>query len=303
MRLVAEWAAARLGAGRLEAVAPAAGGEMSSLFRYDRQVGAAAVKVRGDSVRRVDHCLQAQRVAAAAGFPCARPLTGAERLDGGLVVSAEEWRPGGEILRGDHAEPARRSGQLLGDLLAVLEAQAVEGFDPPPPWMHWNPSGGSLWAPNPSIDGMDQARVPETTHILARRVSARLAQCSLPKVLGHGDWEAQNIRWQDGRALAVHDWDSLVALPEAAIVGAASGAFASAETPTLAPIPGSAAFIRSYEQARGRTFTDEESEVACAASLWPALHNARGEYLVQSRPVAASAVMDQAEERLRLAGA
>ena len=35
---------------------------------------------------------------------------------------------------------------------------------------------------------------------------------------------------------AVHDWDSLAWQPEAALVGAASGSFASAGPPTLAPI-------------------------------------------------------------------
>jgi hypothetical protein len=34
----------------------------------------------------------------------------------------------------------------------------------------------------------------------------------------------------------VHDWDSLAWQPEAALVGAASGSFASAGPPTLAPI-------------------------------------------------------------------
>jgi hypothetical protein len=37
---------------------------------------------------------------------------------------------------------------------------------------------------------------------------------------------------------------SLVSLPEAAIVGAASGAFASAEVPSLAPVESSRIFIR-----------------------------------------------------------
>lgn len=80
-------------------------------------------------------------------------------------------------------------------------------------------------------------------------------------------------------------------------------AFASTRTPTLAPIRSSASFIRAYELARDRTFTDDERQIAWAASLWPALHNARGEYLFQSSPVAATAVIAQAAERLALARA
>lgn len=55
----------------------------------------------------------------------------------------------------------------------------------------------------------------------------RLAQVVLPLIVGHGNGESQNLRWQGSRPWAVHDWDSLVALPEEAIDGAASGAFAS----------------------------------------------------------------------------
>jgi hypothetical protein len=43
--------------------------------------------------------------------------------------------------------------------------------------------------------------------------------------------------------------------------------------------------------------------VAWASSLWPALHNARGETLYDGPPVAVTAVREQAAERLRLAGA
>jgi hypothetical protein len=73
----------------------------------------------------------------------------------------------------------------------------------------------------------------------ARRVRDRMAALVLPRVLGDGDWETQNMRWQ----------------------------------------------------------------VAWAASLWTALHNARAEALHGSRPVALAAVRTQAADRLRLAGA
>jgi hypothetical protein len=37
--------------------------------------------------------------------------------------------------------------------------------------------------------------------------------------------------------------------------------------------------------------------------MWPAVHNARGEYLFRSDPVASLAVIDQTEDRLNLAKA
>lgn len=116
---------------------------------------------------------------------------------------------------------------------------------------------------------MDQDRVPGHVHAIARTVSDRLARAALPLVAGHGDWESQNLRWEGAVPWAVHDWDSLVALPAAAIVGAASGAFASTTVPTLASLEASEEFIDCYERARGQVFTAEEREVAWAASLWP----------------------------------
>ncbi|WP_170133047.1 phosphotransferase [Arthrobacter livingstonensis] len=301
---VEAWCFRVLGHGTLTSLRAEAGGQMSRQFRYDSdEQGAVAVKVRSDSTDRISRCLQIQRIAADTGFPCARPLTGADFLEPGLVISAETWLAGGEMHSGGEVSFAERSAKLLADLMEILESQSPTGLGAPPPWMHWNPPTGGLWPRNPGVDAMDQDLVPEHVHAIARSVSHRLAQEVLPLVIGHGDWESQNLRWQEDLPWAVHDWDSLVALPEAAIVGAASGAFTSTAIPTLATIESSERFIDSYQQARRRQFTQEEQEVAWAASLWPALHNARGESLFQSPPVALDALTQQASERLRLAGA
>ncbi|MGP9504138.1 phosphotransferase [Specibacter sp. AOP5-B1-6] len=300
---VEAWCFRVLGHGTLTSLRAEAGGQMSHLFRYDSdEQGTVAVKVRSDSADRISRCLQIQRIAADAGFPCARPLTGADLLEPGGVVSAETWLPGGEMRSGGEVSFAARSAKLLADLMEILVSQSPTGLGAPPPWMHWNPPTGGLWPTNPVVDEMNQDLVPGHVHDIARSVSQRLAQGVLPLVVGHGDWESQNLRWHGELPWAVHDWDSLVALPEAAIVGAASGAFASTAIPTLATIESSEIFFDSYQQARGRRFTKEEQEVAWAASVWPALHNARGESLFQSRPVALDALTCQAAERLQRAG-
>jgi hypothetical protein len=125
----------------------------------------------------------------------------------------------------------------------------------------------------------------------------------LPYVLGHGDFEAQNLRWKDFELWAVHDWDSLAWLPEAALVGAASAVFASAQAPTLAPLESSEAFLGAYQDRRGHRFTREEEEVAWAASLLPAVHDAREEALLPRPPETTTPLFQQAEERLRRANA
>jgi hypothetical protein len=88
-----------------------------------------------------------------------------------------------------------------------------------------------------------------------------------------------------------------------ALAGAASGAFASAGPPTLAPVESSGAFLAAYQDIRGRVFTAVEQEIAWAASLWTAAYNARWEVLYGATPVSGDALRAQAAERLRRANA
>lgn len=198
---VQAWSVSVLGHGTLTAQHVEAGGQMSHQFRYDSdEQDTVAVKVRSDSTDRISRCLQIQRIAADAGFPCARPLTGADLLEPGLVISAETWLPGGEMHSGGEVSFADRSAKLLADLMKILQSQSPTGLGAPPPWMHWNPPTGGLWPPNPVVDALDQDQdlVPGDVHAIARAVSLRLAQGRLPLVVGHGDWESQNLRWQEG---------------------------------------------------------------------------------------------------------
>jgi hypothetical protein len=91
------------------------------------------------------------------------------------------------------------------------------------------------------------------------------------------------MRWLGGKALVVHDWDSLASLPEAALVGVAAGVFVRHAEPTLAPVESSAAFIDAYERAREEGFSPDEREIAWAASMLAALADA-GEELISGRP-------------------
>jgi hypothetical protein len=267
-----------------------------------------AVKARPDQNGREATCVEVQRFLAANGYPCAAPLTGVTLRDG-WAIHAEEWRPGGAVISDDDPATARRYAAPLAAMVKLATDIEVGGdapgaVEPPlpnPEWTRWDHNAPGLWPPNPHHDARAGHPVPDFLTEAARRVRERLAVVYLPRVLGHGDWETQNLRWHGAEPWAVHDWDSLCWLPEAAIAGAASGAFASAEVPTLAPVASSVAFLESYQDVRG-PFDDNEIEIAWAASLWLALHNARGEALWERRPVALAAVAEQAAERLRLAG-
>jgi hypothetical protein len=258
-----------------------------------------AVKARPGGNGREATCVEVQRTLAAQGFPAAAPLTGVT-VHHGLAIHAEQWRPGGEMLRGDDPATTARYARLLARLVTLAADVEIGGsapgaVPPPlpnPPWVRWDRE----YPPEPGPP------LPDVVRDAMRRIRDRMSAVWLPRVLGHADWETQNLRWHGISPYAVHDWDSLAWLPEAAIAGSACGAFASAEVPTLAPIASSVAFLQAYQQAR-RPFDDEEIEVAWAASLWLALHNARAE-AVRDRPsLATAAVHVQAAERLRLAGA
>jgi hypothetical protein len=230
------------------------------------------VKRRADESGRTQTCVTAQRMLAEGGFPCPLPLTGVVFGDG-VAVHAERFVEGGALETEWVPAAAARSAAILADLVGRLAAFELAPPLPNPEWVRWESP--------PERHGASAG--PGWLEETSRRVRAKLAGSDLSPVLGHADWEAQNMRWRRNEPLAIHDWDSLAWLPEAALAGTAAGVFASHGRPTLAPLESSEAFLDAYVQARGRSFTPYESEIAWAASIWVALHNARDE-LIYDRP-------------------
>ena len=259
------------------------------------------VKARADDGRAAS-CVAAQARLADRGFPCARPLTPVTSL-GSLAVHAEEFRPGGEVLEGDSPDVAVCYAQLFGRLMSELTDVTVAPPLPNPPWVRWDHSCAGLWPAIDFLDSRDQSAVPAWVADAAERARRRILAAGLPSVLGHADFEAQNLRWRGREVWAVHDWDSLAWQPEAALAGAASGSFASAGPPMLAPVESSEAFLATYQNIRGRLFTAAEREIAWAASVWMAAYNAREEALHGSTTVGRDTLRAQAAERLRRASA
>jgi hypothetical protein len=269
------------------------------------------VKARADEGRAAS-CVAAQARLAGRGFPCARPLTpvtGAGSLavhaeefrPGALAVHAEEFRPGGEVLPGDSPDVAARYAAVFARLMAELAGVTVAPPLPNPPWVRWDHSDPGLWPAIACLDNRDQGVVPAYIAEVAGRARRRILAAGLPCVLGHADFEAQNLRWHGRQVWAVHDWDSLAWQPEAALAGAASGSFASAGPPALAPVESSEAFLVAYQDIRGRMFTPVEQEIAWAASLWMAAYNARELALLGGSPAGGDALRAQAADRLRRA--
>lgn len=250
------------------------------------------VKRRPDELGRTQTCVTAQRLLAQGGFPCPMPLTRV-MFDGGIAVHAEQFVGGGHVDTEETPAAATRSAALLADLVGRLAEFDLAPPLPNPDWIRWDSPPGRHAAPT----------VPAWLEDTTRRVRAKLTESELPPVLGHADWEAQNMRWHGGAPLAVHDWDSLAWLPEAALAGTAAGVFASHDRPTLVPVPSSEAFLEAYQSARGTRFSSYEAEIAWAASIWVALHNARDELIFDRPKLSLERLEAQYAERLARARA
>ena len=81
---------------------------------------------------------------------------------------------------------------------------------------------GTWPLPDDRDDDLNRYPEPAWLEAVGRRVRHRLAQCQQPPVVGHADWEEPNLRWIDRHLYVVHDWDSVVSRPEAALAGVAA---------------------------------------------------------------------------------
>jgi Phosphotransferase enzyme family len=224
---------------------------------------------------RIAACTEVQARLAAVGFPCPRPLAGPAMV-GGFAVTAETCMPGGE------SQPLGHRAALSAALLARLVASApavgdVPSLAPSPPWTGWDHGGARLW-PDLDDEGRDlnQWPGPDWVDRAAGQVRGRMSGRDEPPRIGHGDWELQNMRWTGDRILAVHDWDSVIAQPEVAIVGLAAAVWpAGGESGRPATVEQSDDFIAYYQAAAGARWTGARLQQAWAAGLWVRLFNAK----------------------------
>lgn len=256
------------------------------------------VEARAQDGRAVSRVAAQDRLVEMA-LPCPRPLIEVGAV-GALAVHAEKFRPGGDVLHCASADVAARCAHVFAQLMAGLASVPVPPPLPNPRWVRWDHEGAQLWPPIDALDGKDQNLVPPRVTTIAARARRRLLAAELPCVLGHADFEAQNVRWHGRRVWTVHDWDSLAWQPKAALAGAASVVFPKTGAATLPPVGSTEAFLNGYQAARGRDFTAEEQQVAWAAGLWVATNDLRWEALHGSPTAAAvTALREQAPERLR----
>lgn len=286
------------------------------------------VKVRGAAPRQAA-CAQVHAAMWAAGVPCPQPLIGPLPLAEGtepVQVAGEEGPLDARALAADAESWEGEGYQAVGPggaswyavLLARMVAAApdpaqLSTLQPPVPWLNWDHGDPARTWPPPFSPRWDPHRIdseiPALVHETARRTRARLLRPDaqgLPLVAGHGDFEAQNCRWVEGAGgprFVIHDWDSVVAMPEAVLAGNSAATYTSETECELPSLAQSAEFLTVYEQSRGRTWSPLEVEVAYAAGAWVAAYNAAFEHLKGGPGHVTDALSEQWVERLRLAGA
>jgi len=239
------------------------------------------VVVKVTSARRPRAFLEAmqsvQRRLAAARFPAPLPLAAPARLGRG-IATAESLLDTGD--HPDGRDPAVRRTMAAG-LAAVVDRCRALGA---PEALQHSPIGPSrtmgIW-PEPHDARFDFAGTragAEWIDEIARRALDVLRSDAGERVVGHGDWRAEHLRFADGRLSAVYDWDSLRIASEAAHAGSAAHAFAANWRIDQRQLPtaGEArAFIEDYEAARGRPFSAPERAVANASLVYTMGYTAR----------------------------
>jgi hypothetical protein len=273
--LLANWCLRYLGAPLEDVVFRA--GHVSEVVGVELSNGLRVVVKARPFQPRIAGCLRVQAELARVGFPCPRPLTGATRVHD-LTITAETAMPGGRPLPPQDGEGPFVA--LLARLIKSASALArVADLTPSPPWAGWDHPGFRLW---PDLDehgrDLNLATGPDWIDRAARRVRERLISTPGRVCIGHGDWESQNIRWTDVGPLVVHDWDSVIAQPETAIVGLAAAVWPREERPDqLATVAQTADFISSYQHLAGREWDTSEIRDTWAAGLWVRLFDAKQE--------------------------
>jgi len=230
-------------------------------------------------VQAVAAATDAKALLVAAGYPCPRPYSGPDEVEGQVLV-AETLLSNGAAP--DGLDPVIR--RLLADGLArhidllrqddTLAGRAGTG----PSWCQYQ---HGPW-PTPHDPIVDFTTCPpgyEWLDAYARRASEQvLTYRSQDVVVGHADWYAGNCAVTGGELVGTFDWE-LVADTEAVIAGFAASCYASSSSAGggLSTPEETLAFLQDYELARGIPFDGAEQRAAAAAAAWIVAFNARWE--------------------------
>jgi hypothetical protein len=210
-------------------------------------------------LRAIESCL-AHLVAS--GFPAPQQLVPLFHVDDGWAAFYE-LAPGRTF---DAHLPSVR--QELARLLAEF-ARLTTSIDPTDLRLA-SCSGDTLW-PAPHRIGIEvKSSGGEWIDARAARAQRVIRSARLPFIAAHMDWSTKNaLFFDDHRVSAILDWDSLQRASEPEMVGCAAAEFTVRWPPFGSFTPSRAeasAFVREYEEARGRRFATIEQAVINASA-------------------------------------
>lgn len=229
------------------------------------------------SFTRLAAIQKVQATLADEGLPVPRPLTEPQQLVHG-ICTVEELRRGG---RASGRDPAVRRAIAEGLHSFIKAAAHLVGHVNVGTPLMLRSVGAPLWFEPHDVrfdfDGTAAGAEWIDAHAaLARR---RLEHLGPNMVIGHFDWRVENLGFQDNEIVAIYDWDSVCAAPEAVVVGSTAAQFtaewSASEDDPLPSVDEMRSFVSDYENARGAMFDESERELLDAANLFSCAYGAR----------------------------
>jgi hypothetical protein len=197
----------------------------------------------------------------------------------GYAVAEEFAEIGGKA---DAHRPEIRSAIAAG-LHAIVQAcdPLVDGTSLGPGVL--GSPGNALW-PTPHSKLFDFAATKkgaEWIDDVAAHARERMNRVG-KSVIGHGDWRAEHVRFVANSPIVAFDWDSLCREREPALIGAVAHGFCAdwsqGDNRQAPSLDEARAFIRDYEQARGKMFSAEERRLCGACLAYASAYTARCGY-------------------------
>ena len=140
--------------------------------------------------------------------------------------------------------------------------------------------GVTLWpVPHSKLfDFSANAKEAEWIDDVAKRARAQMMPAG-NRVIGHGDWRAEHVRFKGNTPVIAFDWDSLCCELEPALIGTVSHGFCAdwsqGDNRQAPSLDEARTFIEDYERARGKVFSAEERRLCGACFAYASAYTAR----------------------------
>ena len=217
-----------------------------------------------------------QSYLAASGVFATEVLAGPLPLGHGLAI-VERFTDIGAKADSERPEIRRALAEALHTLVRTCDP-LVETTTLESGWIAG--TGGALW-PTPHSKLFDFAatsRGAEWIDEIAALARRRMTPAGR-RVIGHGDWRQEHVRFVGDEPVVAFDWDSLCCGYEPALLGAVAHGFRAdwsvagrRQAPTLDE---ARAFKRDYEAARGQDFSAEERRLCGDSFAYACAYTAR----------------------------